>query len=66
MTSELIDSLRKGNRLALSRILSQVENRTETGLAALEEADQPGGCLAIAARLREFLAPYDCLDSSAL
>ncbi len=37
MTSELIDSLRKGNRLALSRILSQVENRTEVGMAALEE-----------------------------
>ena len=37
MTSELIDSLRKGNRLALSRILSQVENRTEAGMAALEE-----------------------------
>jgi LAO/AO transport system kinase len=37
MTSALIDSLRKGNRLALSRILSQVENRTDAGLAALEE-----------------------------
>lgn len=37
MTSALIDSLRKGNRLALSRILSQVENRTEAGSAALEE-----------------------------
>ena len=37
MTSALIDSLRKGNRLALSRILSQVENGTEAGLAALEE-----------------------------
>jgi len=37
MTSELIDSLRKGNRLALSRILSQVENRTDAGMAALEE-----------------------------
>ena len=37
MTSELIDSLRKGNRLALSRILSQVENRTDAGIAALEE-----------------------------
>ena len=37
MTSALIDSLRKGNRLALSRILSQVENGTETGLAALED-----------------------------
>ncbi len=37
MTSALIDSLRKGNRLALSRILSQVENGTETGMAALEE-----------------------------
>lgn len=36
MSSELIDSLRKGNRLALSRILSQVENGTEAGLAALE------------------------------
>ena len=37
MASELIDSLRKGNRLALSRILSQVENRTDAGMAALEE-----------------------------
>lgn len=37
MTSALIDSLRKGSRLALSRILSQVENGTEAGLAALEE-----------------------------
>jgi len=37
MTSALIDSLRKGNRLALSRVLSQVENGTEAGLAALEE-----------------------------
>lgn len=37
MTSALIDSLRKGNRLALSRILSQVENGTDAGLAALEE-----------------------------
>lgn len=37
MTSALLDSLRKGNRLALSRILSQVENRTEAGIAALEE-----------------------------
>jgi len=37
MTSELIDSLRKGNRLALSRVLSQVENRTDAGMAALEE-----------------------------
>lgn len=37
MTSALIDSLRKGNRFALSRILSQVENGTETGMAALEE-----------------------------
>ena len=37
MTSELIDSLRKGNRLALSRILSQVENGTSVGIAALEE-----------------------------
>jgi phosphomannomutase len=30
------------------------------------EADQPGGCMAMAGRLREFLAAYDCLDSSAL
>ena len=37
MSSELINSLRKGNRLALSRILSQVENGTEAGIAALEE-----------------------------
>jgi len=37
MVSELIDSLRKGNRLALSRILSQVENGTDAGLAALEQ-----------------------------
>jgi LAO/AO transport system kinase len=37
MTSALIDSLRKGNRLALSRVLSQVENGTEAGLAVLEE-----------------------------
>ena len=37
MTAALVDALRKGNRLALSRILSQVENQTETGLAALEE-----------------------------
>ena len=37
MTSALIDSLRKGNRLALSRILSQVENGTEAGMSALEE-----------------------------
>ena len=37
MTSALLDSLRKGNRLALSRILSQVENGTEVGQAALEE-----------------------------
>jgi len=37
MTSTFIDSLRKGNRLALSRILSQVENGTEAGMAALEE-----------------------------
>ena len=37
MTSELIDSLRKGNRLALSRILSQVEDGTNDGKAALEE-----------------------------
>ena len=37
MTSEIIDSLRKGNRLALSRILSQVENGTDVGMAALEE-----------------------------
>lgn len=37
MTSDLIDSLRKGNRLALSRILSQVENGTEAGIATLEE-----------------------------
>ena len=37
MTSALLDSLRKGNRLALSRILSQVENGTEVGMAALEE-----------------------------
>ena len=37
MTSALIDSLRKGNRLALSRILSQVENGTDAGIAALEE-----------------------------
>src|SRR5690606_32454708 len=36
MSSELIDSLRKGNRFALSRILCQVENGTEAGLAALE------------------------------
>ncbi len=37
MISALLDSLRKGNRLALSRILSQVENGTEVGQAALEE-----------------------------
>ena len=37
MTSALVDSLRKGNRLALSRILSQVENGSPEGLAALEE-----------------------------
>lgn len=37
MASVLIDSLRKGNRLALSRILSLVENGTELGMAALEE-----------------------------
>jgi LAO/AO transport system kinase len=37
MNSALLDSLRKGNRLALSRILSQVENGTEAGKAALEE-----------------------------
>jgi LAO/AO transport system kinase len=37
MTTALIDSLRKGNRLALSRILSQVENATDAGLVALEE-----------------------------
>jgi len=37
MSSALFDALRKGNRLALSRILSQVENGTEAGLAALEE-----------------------------
>ena len=37
MTSDFIDSLRKGNRLALSRILSQVEDGTNNGKAALEE-----------------------------
>jgi len=37
MTFALIDSLRKGNRLALSRILSQVENRTDVGVEALEQ-----------------------------
>ncbi len=37
MSSALLDALRKGNRLALSRILSQVENGTEAGKAALEE-----------------------------
>ena len=37
MTSDFIDSLRKGNRLALSRILSQVEDGTNSGKAALEE-----------------------------
>ena len=37
MTSDFIDSLRKGNRLALSRILSQVEDGTNHGKAALEE-----------------------------
>lgn len=37
MTSDFIDSLRKGNRLALSRILSQVEDGTNDGKAALEE-----------------------------
>lgn len=37
MTSALIDSLRKGNRLALSRILSQVENGVPAGTAALEQ-----------------------------
>ncbi len=37
MTSALIESLRKGNRLALSRILSQVENGTDAGMAALED-----------------------------
>lgn len=37
MTSDFIDSLRKGNRLALSRILSQVEDGTSHGKAALEE-----------------------------
>ncbi len=37
MTSALLDSLRKGNRLALSRVLSQVENGTEAGLTALDE-----------------------------
>ena len=37
MAAALVEELRKGNRLALSRILTQVEGETETGRRALEE-----------------------------
>ncbi len=37
MSSELIHSLRKGNRLALSRVLSQVEDGTKASQAILEK-----------------------------
>ena len=37
MPAEQISELRKGNRLALSRILSQIESGSEKGVRALEE-----------------------------